>query len=100
MEGPSYLSRLCVGGEQEGHLVDGLVRKAQFTHSAHDFKSPKAVISKIQDRMSSINNYKQLKWLFHEESWIPTPHRFLAGQHSNFLAAPRIRNTFAMGSSH
>jgi hypothetical protein len=61
MEGPSYLLRLCVGVELEGHLVDSLVRKAQFTHPARDFKSPKAVISKIQDRMSSINNYKQLK---------------------------------------
>jgi hypothetical protein len=68
MEGPSYLIRLYVSSEQKGRFVSGNPWKAQFTHPARDYKIPKAVISNIHDRMSSVSNYKQLKWLF--SRWI------------------------------
>jgi hypothetical protein len=32
MELSSYFSRFYVGGEQKGHVINGRLRKTQFTH--------------------------------------------------------------------
>jgi hypothetical protein len=70
---------------------------SQSTHPTSNYKSPKAVISRIHDRMSFTTNYKQFQCLFRSQSWVPAHYHNLAVQRSTFLQKAKDLQHFCNG---